>query len=236
MAGDGRKAVETIPTLLVGLLALAFVILGCVMAFQPTTLTSTAPCPAVAAADSGMAAGSQTPPAPSVCTTTTQAHNEATVRMLFGLSAALGLAVLLGDRLTHIKMPGLELTASPPITERDVQKALLNVDLDATPSALVADEASAARETDLPVATLTTSLGGKTVLVFDDISDVPHPYLTAWKDKLPRSLRPMQDFLFAARRNEPGEHPWLIVTKAGARWRIAHEGGAYTASELPPQA
>jgi hypothetical protein len=71
----------------------------------------------------------------------------------------------------------------------------------------VADEASAARETDLPVATLTTSLGGKTVLVFDDISDVPHPYLTAWKDKLPRSLRPMQDFLFAARRNEPGEHP-----------------------------
>lgn len=231
MAGDGRKAVETIPTLLVGLLALAFVILGCVMAFQPTTLTSTAPCPAVAAADSGMAAGSQTPPAPSVCTTTTQAHNEATVRMLFGLSAA-----LLGDRLTHIKMPGLELTASPPITERDVQKALLNVDLDATPSALVADEASAARETDLPVATLTTSLGGKTVLVFDDIPDVPHPYLTAWKDKLPRSLRPMQDFLFAARRNEPGEHPWLIVTKAGARWRIAHEGGAYTASELPPQA
>ncbi len=230
MAGDGRKAVETIPTLLVGLLALAFVILGCVMAFQPTTLTSTAPCPAVTDA------GSQTPSAPSVCTTTTQAHNEATVRMLFGLSAALGLAVLLGDRLTHIKMPGLELTASPPITERDVQKALLNVDLDATPSALVADEASAARETDLPVATLTTSLGGKTVSVFDDISDVPHPYLTEWKRKLPPTTRAGHVFLFAARRNEPGERPWLIVTKAGARWRIAHEGGAYTASELPPQA
>jgi hypothetical protein len=187
MAGDGRKAVETIPTLLVVALAACFFWLGRSMALSPTTLTSTAPCPAVTDA------GSQTPSAPSVCTTTTQAHNEATVRMLFGLSAALGLAVLLGDRLTHIKMPGLELTASPPITERDVQKALLNVDLDATPSALVADEASAARETDLPVATLTTSLGGKTVSVFDDISDVPHPYLTEWKDGSFRGATPRED-------------------------------------------
>lgn len=229
MADRVRKAVETIPTLLVGLLALAFVILGCVMALSPTTHTSTAPCPAVADA------GSRTPPAPTVCTTTTQAHNEATVRMLFGLSAALGLAVLLGDRLTNVKVPGLELTASPPITERDVQKALLNVDLDAKPSARTADEASAARETDLPVATLTTSLGGKTVSVFDDISDVPHPYLTEWKRKLPPTTRAGQVFRFAARRNEPGEHPWLIVTKDGARWRIEHQGGAYTGTLLPTQ-